>query len=86
MSERDIGEFCYCSLSCAILTNTLEKLSGQGSMNTVEESPALILVAAIPFFSLSLFYLVFGPIAWLAGSQFPNQGLNPGHGSESVEP
>ena len=23
--------------------------------------------------------------SWLAGSQVPNQGLNPGHGSESTE-
>ena len=23
--------------------------------------------------------------SWLAGSQVPNQGLNPGHGSESAE-
>ena len=27
----------------------------------------------------------FGLTAQLAGSQFPDQGLNPGHGSESLE-
>ena len=29
--------------------------------------------------------VVVGCAAWLAGSQFPKQGLNPGHGSESPE-
>ena len=32
------------------------------------------------------FYLfIFGHTAWHVGSQFPDQGLNPGHGSESLE-
>ena len=34
------------------------------------------------YFVLQLF---FGLTAQLAGSQFPDQGLNPGHGSESLE-
>ena len=33
---------------------------------------------------LSLFFF-FDCAAWLAGSQFPNQGLNPGHSSKSPE-
>ena len=33
------------------------------------------------FFSFFSFLLA----TWLVGSQFPNQGLNPGHGSESLE-
>ena len=32
-----------------------------------------------------LFCFVFGCAAQLAGSQFPDQGLNLGHGSESPE-
>ena len=34
---------------------------------------------------LFLFFFSFGCAALLAGSQFPNQGLNPGQGSESPE-
>ena len=35
------------------------------------------------FFFSFLFF--FGCAAWIAGSQFPKQGLNSGHGSESPE-
>ena len=31
----------------------------------------------------TLIYLFFGRVARLAGSQFPDQGLNQGHGGES---
>ena len=32
-----------------------------------------------------LFFIFFAHAVWPAGSQFPGQGLNPGHGSESAE-
>ena len=35
----------------------------------------------IPFMS----FFFFGRTTWLAGSQFPDQGLNPGHSSKSPE-
>ena len=44
--------------------------------------PHLILMAT--FFCFVLFF-VFGCVVWLSGSQFPNQGLNLGHGSESAK-
>ena len=34
-------------------------------------------------FSIAVFF--FGHAAWLVGSQFPDQGLNLGHGGESAE-
>ena len=30
-------------------------------------------------------FFFFGCAAWLTGSQFPNQGLNPAHDNESTE-
>ena len=44
----------------------------------MEESPIL-------FYFKFLNFLFFGCAAWLAGSEFPDQGLNPGHCSESAE-
>ena len=43
-----------------------------------------------PFAPLSLLYnecyfFFSGLAAWLEGSQFPDQGLSPGHGSKSQE-
>ena len=35
--------------------------------------------------SFYLFIYSFGLASQLAGSQFPDQGLNPGHSSESLE-
>lgn len=35
--------------------------------------------------STSLLFFFFGHASRLAGSQFPDLGLNPGHGSESPE-
>ena len=40
---------------------------------------------AIPYWFLCSFCFIFGHAAWRAGSQFPNQELNMGHGSESLE-
>ena len=38
------------------------------------------------FYTVFLFVcLFFGYVLWLAGSQFPSQGRNPGHSSESAE-
>ena len=34
---------------------------------------------------MSFFFFFSGHTAWLVGSQFPNQGLNPGHNTESPE-
>ena len=31
------------------------------------------------------FIIFFDHTSWLVGSQFPDQGLNPGHGSERAE-
>ena len=49
-------------------------------------------VAELPTRSLGIICSFFvgagegaGCASWLAGSQVPNQGLNPGHGSESAE-
>ena len=40
----------------------------------------------IVFLSFFLsFFLCFGRTAQLVGSQFPDQGLNPGHGSENTK-
>ena len=36
-------------------------------------------------FFVCLFCFVFGHVAQLAGSQFPDQGLNLGHGGESAK-
>ena len=33
---------------------------------------------------LTFFFFFFGDATRLAGSQFPDQGLNPGHSSESL--
>ena len=32
-----------------------------------------------------IYFIYFDRAVWLAGSQFPNQGLNLGHGSERPE-
>ena len=40
-------------------------------------------IGQVLFFSN--FWGFFGHVVWLAGSQFPDQGLNLGHGSESQE-
>ena len=37
---------------------------------------------SVPFFVV---VLVLATLTWLAGSQFPDQGLNLGYGSESAE-
>ena len=34
----------------------------------------------------AFFFFFFGHAAWLMGSQFSSQGLNPGHSSEGPEP
>lgn len=39
----------------------------------------------IPLLQLIISVIFFGCAVWLAGSQFLHQGLNPGHGNESLE-
>ena len=43
-----------------------------------------LLLYSFCYFSIIVFCL-FGHATWLVGSQFPDQGLNLGHGSESSE-
>ena len=66
----------FCSLLrnlsnlCPFLTNTFLIPTKEGQI------PLLQLIISV----------IFGGCAiWLAGSQFPHQGLNPGHGNESLE-
>ena len=50
-----------------------------------EDIPPLI-HNSILYVSLSLlFFFLFGTVVWLVGSQFPNQGLNPGLGNENAK-
>ena len=50
-------------------------------------SPFLFLLPCYSgFFIFRSWFSCFGLTAWLEASQFLNQGLNPGRGSESLEP
>lgn len=40
--------------------------------------------STLQFFN-KMYLFILGHAAWLAGSPFPKQGLNPGHGSESPD-
>ena len=51
---------------------------------SIRQSPSTLSPSQVVFFFFFISFY-FGSAMWLAGSQFSNQGLNLGHGSEILE-
>ena len=75
------GQMCVLSFASQELIDFINILS----YLTILRGKALMYIKMYKRIIFLPFFLFFGHITWLVGAQFPDQGLNPGHSSESPE-